>query len=86
MTSLSFSAMLLIGVLNSKIQNQDCWDVGTFVEVAEETVDEAKKKRQWRAWVFLAPTRRKKILVWRAKAAHEAGITSSEIYKECQTI
>jgi|TARA_R100000479_G_C6310888_1_gene173985 hypothetical protein len=81
-----FSYFLLATALNSPMPKYDCWDIGTFVEVAEQTTDEDRRNRQWKAWLYLAPNKRKKGLVLKAMAAHKAGITSDQIYRECETI
>lgn len=65
------------------MKQQRCWDVGTLVEVAEQTHDPMRKNRQWQAWLYLANTEAKKAVVMQARAAHMSGVTSDEIYREC---
>ena len=78
--------ILLVALSTNTVKAEECWWMGAFVETAEQTADMARKERQWVAWISLAPDDRRRAVVIRARAAHKAGVTSQEIYRECASI
>lgn len=86
MNMITLLAVLSFVPINFTAAMEECWWIGSFVEVAEQTVDEERRLRQWSAWIYLAPDKRRKAAVLRARAAYQAGVTSQQIYRDCASI
>lgn len=63
--------------------DEECYAFAAFVETAEQTEDEARKARQWAAWLKLARNHQQTATILRARNWVTAGNTATEAWRTC---